>query len=126
MSPLPPALDPTSTWDLAVIAMAYVLLLATSGFVVVRTISLVPSEDAETTERERDVGAIVGKCENLLTLTFIILGAYTALAVIFAAKGIIRKDDIEKNSLFYLAGTLVNFTYSVLVGGLVLILTSIQ
>lgn len=126
MSPLPPALDPTSTWDLAVVALAYVLLLATSGFVVVRSISLVPSDDVEPTERERDVGAIVGKCENLLTLTFILLGAYTALAVIFAAKGIIRKDDIEKNSLFYLAGTLVNFTYSVLVGGLALFLTSVR
>ncbi len=126
MSPLPPALDPTSTWDLAVVALAYVLLLATSGFVVVRSISLVPSDDVEPTERERDVGAIVGKCENLLTLTFILLGAYTALAVIFAAKGIIRKDDIEKNSLYYLAGTLVNFTYSVLVGGLTLFLTSVR
>ena len=126
MSPLPSALDPTSTWDLAVVALAYVLLLATSGFVVVRSISLVPGDDTEPTERERDVGAIVGKCENLLTLTFILLAAYTALAVIFAAKGIIRKDDIEKNSLFYLAGTLVNFTYSVLVGGLVLFLTSVR
>ena len=126
MSPLPPALDPASTWDLAVVALAYVVLLATSGFVVVHSISLVPSDDVEPTERERDVGAIVGKCENLLTLTFILLGAYTALAVIFAAKGIIRKDDIEKNSLFYLAGTLVNFTYSVLVGGLALFLTSLR
>jgi len=55
-------------------------------------------------------------CENVLTLTFVLAGAYTALAVVFAAKGIVRKDDIEKNSLFYLAGTLVNLTYSVLVG----------
>lgn len=126
MSPLPAAVDPASPWDLAVVALAYVLLLATSGRVVTWTLALVPAEDSEPTKRERDVGAIVGKCENLLTLTFVMLGAYTALAVIFAAKGIIRKEDIEKNSLFYLAGTLVNFTYSVLVGALLLFLTSLR
>jgi len=63
------------------------------------------------TGRERDVGVLIGKCENVLTLTFVLAGAFTALAVVFAAKGIVRKDDIEKNSLFYLAGTLVNLTY---------------
>lgn len=126
MSPLPPAVDPASTWDLAVVVAAYLVLLGTSGRVVARTLALVPTADAEPTKRERDVGAIVGKCENLLTLTFVMLGAYTALAVIFAAKGIIRKEDIEKNSLFYLAGTLVNVTYSVLVGGLLLFLTSLR
>jgi len=126
MSPLPPAVDPASTWDVAATVAAYLLLLGTSGRVVTRTLALVPSEDQEPTERERDVGAIVGKCENLLTLTFVLLGAYTALAVIFAAKGIIRKEDIEKNSLFYLAGTLVNFTYSVLVGALLLFVTGLR
>lgn len=126
MSPLPPAVDPASTWDVAATVAAYLLLLGTSGRVVTRTLALVPSDDQEPTERERDVGAIVGKCENLLTLTFVMLGAYTALAVIFAAKGIIRKEDIEKNSLFYLAGTLVNFTYSVLVGALLLFVTGLR
>lgn len=119
MSPLQ-AIDAASTWDLAVVVAAYVVLLGTSGRVVTQSLALVPSDDGKPSERERDVGAIVGKCENLLTLTFILLGAYTALAVVFAAKGIIRKEDIEKNSLFYLAGTLVNFTYSVLLGALML------
>jgi hypothetical protein len=92
-------------------------VVLTSGFVVTRALDFVPVEDGEVPSgRERDVGALVGKCENVLTLTFVLAGAYTALAVVFAAKGIVRKDDIEKNSLFYLAGTLVNLTYSVLVG----------
>lgn len=126
MTPLTQPVDPASTWDLAVVLAAYLVLLATSGRVVTHTLALVHTEDAEPTKRERDVGAIVGKCENLLTLTFVMLGAYTALAVIFAAKGIIRKEDIEKNSLFYLAGTLVNFTYSVLVGALLLFVTGLR
>lgn len=95
---------------------AYAFLLATSGRVVTHTLRRVPSDDNVPTGRERDVGVLVGKCENVLTLTFVLAGAYTALAVVFGAKGIVRKDDIEKNSLFYLAGTLVNLTYSVVVG----------
>jgi len=113
MSALPFA---ATTEHLAIAAAGYVGLLATSGVVVTRALGLVPSEDGVPTGRERDVGVLVGKCENVLTLTFVLAGAYTALAVVFAAKGIVRKDDIEKNSLFYLAGTLVNLTYSVLVG----------
>lgn len=105
-----------TTEHLAIVAAGYLGLLATSGVVVTRALAFVPSDDDVPTGRERDVGALVGKCENVLTLTFVLAGAYTALAVVFAAKGIVRKDDIEKNSLFYLAGTLVNLTYSVLVG----------
>jgi len=43
-------------------------------------------------------------------------GPTPALAVIFAAKGLVRREDIEKNTLYYLAGTMTNVTYSVVVG----------
>jgi len=109
---------------LVVVAVSYVSLLATSGAVVTNTLDYVPSAGDEVSTRERDVGVLVGKCENVLTLTFVLAGAYTALALVFAAKGIVRKDDIEKNTLFYLAGTLVNLTYSVLVGVLVVVAVS--
>lgn len=74
------------------------------------------TEDGRVTQQDRDVGVIVGKSENVLLLTFILAEAYTALAVIFAAKGLVRREDIEKNTLYYLAGTLTNVTYSVAVG----------
>lgn len=57
---------------------------------------------------------MVGKCENVLVLSFVLASAYTALAVVFAAKSIVRREDMAKNSKYYLAGTLVNFTYSIL------------
>lgn len=73
-------------------------------------------DDGRVTQQDRDVGTIVGKAENVLLLTFILAEAYTALAVIFAAKGLVRREDIEKNTLYYLAGTMANVTYSVAVG----------
>ena len=51
-----------------------------------------------------------------------ILEAYTALALIFAAKTIVRKEDLNKNSLFFLAGTMINVTYSIMVGLIIKIL----
>jgi len=70
----------------------------------------------------RDTGFVIGKCENLLILTFMLLDAYTALAVIFAAKAIVRKEDMSKNTLFFLAGTMINVTYSIIIGLVIKIL----
>jgi len=51
-----------------------------------------------------------------------LLGGLTALGLIFAAKGLIRKGENGdgKNPSYYLVGTLVNFTYSVFIGGILL------
>ena len=65
---------------------------------------------------------MVGKCENILIMTFILFNEYTALAIVFAAKAIVRREDMSKNSLFFLAGTMVNVTYSVMFGIMIRIL----
>lgn len=77
-------------------------------------------DPGEITEVEQDIGTVIGKCENVLVVSFLLVGAYTGLAIIFAAKSIVRREDIRTNTRYYLAGTLVNFTYSVALGLLVL------
>ncbi len=54
---------------------------------------------------------IIGKCENIIIYILILSDAFTSLAVIFAAKSLVRKDVIKKNSAF-LVGTMLNFTIS--------------
>ena len=78
-------------------------------------------EEGKTESRARraDIGAIVGKCENILTVTFIMADAITGLALIFAAKSIVRREDIEKDPRYYLGGTLVNLTFSVVIALLI-------
>lgn len=90
-------------------------LLVTSGVVVRAVINSVEGR-TEPSQRELDVGAIVGKSENALVYTLVLVDAFTALALIFAAKSLVRREDMKNDSLFYLAGTLVNFTYSLLLG----------
>jgi hypothetical protein len=73
--------------------------------------------DIKTPSKEEIyTGRIIGKCENVLILTFVLLGEYTALALVFTAKTIVRKEDISNNSLFFLAGTMINVTYSIMIG----------
>ncbi len=62
----------------------------------------------------------------ILILTFMFLEAYTALALVFTAKAIIRREDMSKNSLFFLAGTMINVTYSIMAGLAVKLLMGIS
>lgn len=66
---------------------------------------------------EEDTGWLIGRLENVLVLTLVVAGEYTALSIIFAAKSWVRREDTASgNTTYYLAGTLVNFTYSIVVG----------
>jgi len=98
-----------------------ILLILTSGDVVRLALTLSshkPLKDIAS-ENEWDTGFLVGKCENILLFILVIYNAFTALSIVFAAKTIVRIEDLgsdeeDKKSLFYLAGTFVNVTYSIL------------
>ncbi len=109
---------------IAIVVAGYYWLILTSGVVVNVSLNMASKESIKQmiSKDVLDTGFIVGKCENILVITFILLNAYTALAILFAAKTIVRKEDISSNSLYYLAGTMANVTYSVLVGLVIKIL----
>jgi hypothetical protein len=117
----------TSWKDILVIACGYILLLFTSGIIVSyllkqvtnKTLSQVAGEDKPEAQQKKErliAGKIIGKCENILILSFILMDAPTALALVVTAKTLIRKEEIERNEMFFLVGTLTNVSYSVLIG----------
>jgi hypothetical protein len=111
--------------DIVISVAGYSVLLCTSGIVLESILSRISKKTYSTKElskRERDTGFVVGKCENVLIVTFILLDAYTALAIIFAAKAVVRREDMSRNTLFFLAGTMINVTYSIIIGLIVKIL----
>jgi len=74
-------------------------------------------ETGDGEDNTEDTGKAIGKTENVLILSLMLLEAYTALGVIFAAKSIVRKSDMDqRDTSYYLTGTMANFTYSVVVG----------
>jgi hypothetical protein len=100
--------------------MGYLVTLLLSGPIVRHFVGTGPKiqngSKGNVKEEPYDVGAIIGKCENILTITFILAGELTGLAIIFTAKSLIRKEDIRKDTRYYLGGTLINFTFSVIIG----------
>lgn len=103
--------------DVVIVVAGALVLLATSGRVLMAVYRRVGEENVlvDLDEEARDTGVVVGKCENLIILALVLLGAYTALSIIFAGKAFVRREDLKTNSLYYLAGTMVNVTYSLLV-----------
>lgn len=102
-----------------IVACAFVMLLMTSGWVVEAVLGLALGNDWEERETPGEqaltMGMILGKCENILTLAFILADQFTALALVFAGKSIFRAKKAEERPAYYLGGTVVNFTYSVVV-----------
>lgn len=71
------------------------------------------NQDGVANEKDKSIirdGLIIGKCENIIILSFVIASEVTGLALIFAAKSIARQKDFKDNAGYYLAGTMVNFT----------------
>lgn len=103
---------------IALTAGVYAFLFGTSTAVVTYALTQLTGIRIGTdADVEEDTGWLIGRCENVLVLSLVLVGEYTALSVIFAAKSWVRRDDTASgNTTYYLAGTLVNFTYSIVVG----------
>lgn len=109
--------------QVAIVLSGYILLLATSGRMVNYVLHSISGNGVVEPSREvKDTGYVIGKCENLLLLTFMLLDAFTAMALIFTAKAIVRAEDMKKQPLYFLAGTMGNVTYSIMIGFILKIL----
>jgi hypothetical protein len=66
----------------------------------------------------KGAGAIIGALERIFTLTFVLKGEYTALALIFSAKSIARFEGLKdrKFAEYYLIGTLSSTLFAMIVG----------
>lgn len=111
-----------------VIILAYMFTMVFSGKIVAYFV-LPPNVAAEKKAAVRgpdearfDSGVVIGKCENLIIVTLVLLDQVTGLAVIFAAKSIVRQEAVKTNPGYYLGGTLVNLVWSLMVALIVRLL----
>ncbi len=64
----------------------------------------------------RDVGCWIGACEHFLIVTFVLVGEYTAIGLIFAAKELVRSEKVRERPSYYLLGTLLSISFAILFG----------
>ena len=99
-----------------IIGAGYVFTFISSTWIIKYFLIVPESYNAKL----KRTGRIIGKCENFLVISFILADALTGLALIFAAKTLPRKSKEEEDNLeltnYFLAGTLLNFSYSLLMG----------
>lgn len=98
----------------AIVGAAYLVTLLTSGFVVKAALRWTKHDTALKDEKTARSGRLIGKCENVLIVTLVLLDEFTALALIFTAKSLTRRDA-EADAEYLLGGTLVNVTWSIVV-----------
>lgn len=114
----------TAPWaQVVVVLAAYVLTLAGSGpvvrYFVVPKGSTAPPKPPGV---RFDPSAVIGKCENFITVTFVLLNAPEGIAIVFTAKSLVRSEQIRQNAGFYLGGTLVNLVWGLCVAGVARVL----
>lgn len=95
---------------------SYLLVLGCSGRVVryiVLPVGVKPP--AAPAGLRFDPSTVIGKCENVITVTFVLAGDVAGIAIVFAAKSLVRSPQIRQNAAFYLGGTLVNLVWGLLI-----------
>jgi hypothetical protein len=104
-----------------VVIAAYAVTLLFSGkvvsfFVLPRAMAPPPAPDPGGPRF--NVSTVIGKCENIITVSFVLAGEATGLALVFTGKSLVRAEEIKKNPGFFLGGTLVNLVWAMVVAAL--------
>ena len=101
----------------AIILVAFVVAIIV-GHIIVKMV--LGKFDIGTTDDKglEGAGAIIGILERFFTLTFVLAGEFTAIALIFTAKSIARFEELKNRpfSEYYLIGTLTSILVAVIVG----------
>jgi uncharacterized protein YneF (UPF0154 family) len=88
------------------------------GSVILRKIlnEVDPSIKTDIKPEVLKVGRWIGACEHFLIVTFVLVNEYTAIGLIFAAKELVRSQEIKKKASYYLLGTLLSVSFAILFG----------
>jgi hypothetical protein len=111
-------------WPVALVWLAAYLVAVLGSGPVVRALFRLAGVEPDAAQARP--GAVIGKLEDVLVVTFVAANAYTALALVFAAKNIARRVESEadeRKASYYILGTLANFTWALLIALLAAFLT---
>jgi len=95
--------------------LAYILAVGPAHFLVCKILKKYSLTEKGGLE---GAGAMIGFLERIFTLTFVLIGQYTALVLILTAKSIARFEELKdrKFAEYYLIGTLSSMLFAMLIG----------
>lgn len=109
--------------DTFIASFGVLFTMLISGIIVEKLVTIIKTSQSNKEEKQKSshnlMGAIIGKCENFIIITFILSNEITALAIIFTAKALVRIEEIKNEPEYYLAGSIINFSLSVLMAYLI-------
>lgn len=103
-------------WQAMAVAAGYGMCWLGSGWIVRCCVGSPPAEEVRQEPEGRNPGSVIGKCENFIIITLVLLGTYEGIGLVLAAKSIARMEAVKKYPSYYLGGTLVNMCWSITVG----------
>lgn len=84
----------------------------------------ISKQGADTDEKEYNTGRLIGILERIFVFIFVLLGQFTAIGFVLAAKGVARFQDFKSRTFaeYVLIGTLISTLLAMTVGYLVILL----
>lgn len=102
--------------------LGYVIAVFLGSFLVSSILSKLELDEKQekTLSGIKGAGNIIGMIERVLVTTFIYLNVPEAIAIVFAAKSIVRFESAKERHFaeYYLIGTMTSITLALLVGTL--------
>ncbi len=107
--------------DALITIVAYLLISIPASVLIGQMTMKWRKEISKDDESLTDAGKWIGIIERILVLTFILIGQWTPLGFLLAGKSIFRFGDLNKSgerkkTEYILIGTLLSFTFSILIG----------
>lgn len=115
-------------WQTPLIVLAFILVAKPTSFIIGRLLKRYTKViDLKAQPGLEEAGRFIGYLERWMILTFFILGQYTGIGFLLAAKSIFRFGDLSQThqrqlTEYMLLGTLFSFFAAILVGWLLVLI----
>lgn len=124
-----PTIMDIDSFYLALVILSYIIILSPTSVLIKHFFSFffkkaeVDSNNEESLEA--NIGSLIGKLERILILTLGLMGLYSSIAIVLAAKSLARFKQLENREFAekYLVGTLLSLIIAVLCIGIISVLT---
>lgn len=109
---------PFTNYKISLLLAGYAFIIWPVGFLLKFILQDIYKDDSASTIAAKDTGKLIGQCERVIILTFVLLNQYEAIGFLITGKSIIRfsQRDEQLKSEYILVGTMMSYACSILTG----------